>query len=104
MASAAAVAEHAAEEVGVRHPNACVRPAPTAPPSHDTALLRPPLPQESGPTLVTALQEQGINASDIKKLQDAGLHTVEAVSTPPKARRSAPISNSGPRAPRFACI
>ncbi|CAE7191113.1 rad51-b, partial [Symbiodinium sp. KB8] len=30
--------------------------------------------------LVTVLQEQGINASDIKKLQDAGLHTVEAVA------------------------
>lgn len=35
--------------------------------------------QDVGPSLVTVLQEQGINASDIKKLQDAGLHTVEAV-------------------------
>jgi hypothetical protein len=28
---------------------------------------------------ITKLQEHGINASDIKKLQEAGLHTVEAV-------------------------
>ncbi len=39
------------------------------------------------------LQEQGINASDIKKLQDAGLHTVEAVR-----HLRAPILNSAPRA------
>lgn len=38
--------------------------------------------QDVGPSLVTVLQEQGINASDIKKLQDAGLHTVEAVRHP----------------------
>jgi hypothetical protein len=35
---------------------------------------------ETGPTPIARLQDQGINASDIKKLQDAGLHTVEAVS------------------------
>jgi hypothetical protein len=36
--------------------------------------------QDNGPTHVGKLQEHGINASDIKKLQEAGLHTVEAVS------------------------
>ncbi|KAA0163980.1 hypothetical protein FNF27_01370 [Cafeteria roenbergensis] len=51
MAAAAAHADHAAEEAA-----------------------------DVGPSLVTVLQEQGINASDIKKLQDAGLHTVEAVA------------------------
>jgi DNA repair protein RAD51 len=30
------------------------------------------------------LQSQGINAADIKKLKDAGYHTVEAVAFAPK--------------------
>ena len=33
-----------------------------------------------GPTPVTKLEMAGINASDIKKLQEAGLHTIEAVA------------------------
>ena len=38
----------------------------------------------SGPLLVQKLQEGGINVQDIKKLTDAGLHTVEAVAYTPK--------------------
>jgi DNA repair protein RAD51 len=40
--------------------------------------------QMAGPLLVQKLQEGGINAQDIKKLTDAGLHTVEAVAYTPK--------------------
>lgn len=38
----------------------------------------------SGPMLIQKLQEYGINAQDIKKLADGGLHTVEAVVYTPK--------------------
>ena len=38
----------------------------------------------SGPLLVSKLQEAGIHPQDIKKLTDAGLHTVEAVAFTPK--------------------
>ena len=38
----------------------------------------------AGPLLVQKLQEGGINAQDIKKLTDAGYHTVEAVAYTPK--------------------
>ena len=38
----------------------------------------------SGPLLVGKLQEAGIHANDIKKLTEAGLHTVEAVAFTPK--------------------
>lgn len=38
----------------------------------------------SGPLLVGKLEEAGIHANDIKKLADAGLHTVEAVAFTPK--------------------
>lgn len=38
----------------------------------------------SGPLLVQKLEEAGILANDIKKLTDAGLHTVEAVAFTPK--------------------
>lgn len=38
----------------------------------------------SGPLLVQKLEEAGIHANDIKKLADAGLHTVEAVAFTPK--------------------
>lgn len=34
---------------------------------------------EGGPLPIARLESQGINATDIKKLQEAGLHTVEAV-------------------------
>jgi DNA repair protein RAD51 len=38
----------------------------------------------SGPLVVNKLQEAGIAPQDIKKLADAGLHTVEAVAFTPK--------------------
>ena len=40
--------------------------------------------QVSGPLLVEKLQEAGIHAQDVKKLTDAGYHTVEAVAYTPK--------------------
>jgi DNA repair protein RAD51 len=40
--------------------------------------------QVTGPLLVGKLTEAGINANDIKKLTNAGLHTVEAVAFTPK--------------------
>lgn len=38
----------------------------------------------SGPLVINKLQEAGIAPQDIKKLADAGLHTVEAVAFTPK--------------------
>lgn len=38
----------------------------------------------AGPLLIQKLQEGGITPQDIKKLTDAGLHTVEAVAYTPK--------------------
>ncbi|KAK7064276.1 putative DNA repair protein RAD51 [Favolaschia claudopus] len=38
----------------------------------------------SGPILINKLQEAGINANDIKKLMDAGLHTIESVAYTPR--------------------
>ncbi|KAI0932092.1 RecA recombinase Rhp51 [Taiwanofungus camphoratus] len=40
--------------------------------------------QVSGPLLIQKLQEAGINAQDVKKLAETGLHTVEAVAYTPK--------------------
>jgi len=40
--------------------------------------------QVSGPLLVEKLQEAGIHPQDVKKLTDAGYHTVEAVAYTPK--------------------
>ena len=37
-----------------------------------------------GPTPVKALEEKGINAGDVKKLEEAGFHTVEAIAFTPK--------------------
>lgn len=37
-----------------------------------------------GPTAIKALEEKGINAGDIKKMEEAGFHTVEAVAFTPK--------------------
>ena len=37
-----------------------------------------------GPTPVKALEEKGINAGDVKKLEEAGLHAVEAIAFTPK--------------------
>ncbi|KAH9065978.1 Rad51-domain-containing protein [Lactarius vividus] len=57
-----------------------------SPPSQDSQ-AQAPAPQEeeeeyqvSGPLLVDKLQEAGIHLQDIKKLTDAGFHTVEAVA------------------------
>ena len=33
-----------------------------------------------GPTPITELEKQGINLTDIKKLQEAGYHTIESVA------------------------
>ena len=35
---------------------------------------------ESGPIPIAMLKEKGINANDIKKLEEAGFHSVEAVT------------------------
>lgn len=40
--------------------------------------------RNSGPLLISKLEESGIHANDIKKLMDAGLHTVESVAFTPK--------------------
>ncbi|KIL70899.1 hypothetical protein M378DRAFT_58155, partial [Amanita muscaria Koide BX008] len=40
--------------------------------------------QSSAPLLVTKLQEAGIQAHDIKKLTEAGFHTVESIAFTPK--------------------
>ena len=37
-----------------------------------------------GPLSVTKLEINGITAADIKKLQEAGLHTIEAVAYTPR--------------------
>jgi DNA repair protein RAD51 len=37
-----------------------------------------------GPTPIKALEEKGINAGDIKKLEEAGFHTVESIAFTPK--------------------
>ena len=37
-----------------------------------------------GTTPIKALEEKGINSGDIKKLEEAGFHTVEAVAFTPK--------------------
>lgn len=36
--------------------------------------------EEAGPLPIQRLESQGINAADVKKLMEAGFHTVEAVS------------------------
>lgn len=40
--------------------------------------------EDSGPTPVMKLEEHGINAGDIKKLQDAGFNTIESICFTPK--------------------
>ena len=40
--------------------------------------------EQFGPTSITKLEVNGITAADIKKLQEAGLHTIEAVAYVPK--------------------
>jgi DNA repair protein RAD51 len=40
--------------------------------------------EQFGPLCVTKLEQNGITAGDIKKLQEAGLHTIEAVAYTPK--------------------
>lgn len=40
--------------------------------------------EQFGPTSITKLEVNGITGADIKKLQEAGLHTIEAVAYVPK--------------------
>jgi len=40
--------------------------------------------ESGGPLLVKKLESHGINASDVKKLEEAGFHTVESVAYAPK--------------------
>lgn len=40
--------------------------------------------QQFGPLTVTRLEQCGIPSGDVKKLQEAGLHTIEAVAYTPK--------------------
>jgi len=40
--------------------------------------------EQFGPLTVTKLEQNGITAADIKKLQEAGLHTIEAVAYTPR--------------------
>lgn len=40
--------------------------------------------EQFGPLSVTKLEMSGITGADIKKLQEAGLHTIEAVAYTPK--------------------
>ncbi|CAG2062112.1 unnamed protein product, partial [Timema podura] len=40
--------------------------------------------EEFGPQMINKLEAQGIGGPDIKKLQEAGYHTVEAVAFAPK--------------------
>lgn len=37
-----------------------------------------------GPTPITELEKEGINMNDIKKLQEAGYHTIESVAFAPR--------------------
>jgi len=37
-----------------------------------------------GPTPIKVLEDKGINAGDIKKLEEAGFHTVESIAFTPK--------------------
>lgn len=40
--------------------------------------------EDLGPTLIKKLEGQGITAADLKKLQEAGYNTVEAIAFAPK--------------------
>lgn len=40
--------------------------------------------EQFGPMSITKLEQNGITSGDIKKLQEAGLHTIEAVAYVPK--------------------
>ena len=40
--------------------------------------------EQFGPLLVNKLEGQGISANDVKKLQEGGYYTVEAVAYAPK--------------------
>lgn len=40
--------------------------------------------EQFGPISVTKLEVNGITAADIKKLQEAGLHTIEAIAYTPR--------------------
>ena len=40
--------------------------------------------EQFGPLCISKLEQNGITSGDIKKLQEAGLHTIEAVAYTPK--------------------
>jgi len=40
--------------------------------------------EQFGPLCISKLEQNGISSGDIKKLQEAGLHTIEAVAYTPK--------------------
>lgn len=40
--------------------------------------------ENAGPLLISKLEEHGISANDVKKLQEAGFHTVESIAYTPK--------------------
>lgn len=40
--------------------------------------------EDCGPTLIKKLEGQGITSGDIKKLEEAGYHTVESVAFAPR--------------------
>lgn len=51
---------------------------------NDTAAASNDTEEQFGPLAVTKLEINGITAGDIKKLQEAGLHTIESVAYTPK--------------------
>lgn len=56
-----------------------------APPQHqEEHQAEECLDEQVGPVQVSRLEGQGISANDVKKLQDAGYFTVEAVAYAPK--------------------
>ena len=72
-ASAAVAADIIAEEVRHKWANEHL-----ATPNHVHFAIVPSQ-EDFGPLPVSELEKHGINASDVKKLREAGLHTVEAV-------------------------
>lgn len=55
-----------------------------APPQHQEEHQSEEFDEQVGPVQVSRLEGQGISANDVKKLQDAGYFTVEAVAYAPK--------------------
>jgi Helix-hairpin-helix domain len=81
QSSRALFSDQPASEPAVSH---SVFTFPMSHPSQDSQAPQEELYQVSGPLLVEKLQEAGIHPQDVKKLTDAGFHTVEAVAYTPK--------------------